>query len=359
MTVFKLLSLIGICSLLLYFSCSSAKELSITIPEEGAFFDYISDYGIFQVKQGQIIPHTDLVKYEVINALFTDYAEKDRYVYMPTDQKATLKEDGFFTWPTGTIIVKNFAYTEEQLESSRLLETRLLIKDSDAWKAISYIWDEAQKTAKISKVGDVFPLNIQHETKQLSFDYVVPNKNQCKSCHNKGEKIDPLGLKFANLNRNVSRDGEIKNQIDYLVTKKVIEINPYAQDINTMVAYTDVEAPIQERALAYLDVNCGHCHRPDGPGNTSGLFLQYDEKRSNHLGLCKGPVAAGKGTGGRSYDINPGSATSSILHYRMNSKDPGIMMPEIGRSLIHDEGIAIIEAWINSIEFDCETQKAI
>ena len=123
-----------------------------------------------------------------------------------------------------------------------------------------------------------------------------------------------------------------------------------------MSPYLDANIAIDERALAYLDVNCGHCHRPNGPGNTSGLFLQYNESRTNHLGICKAPVAAGKGSGGNKFDISPGRADSSILVFRISSTDPGVMMPEVGRAVNHEEGIEIIKAWINKMEMDCYAQ---
>ena len=338
-----------------FLSCVSTKESDVVLPTEGEFFDHISDYGIFE-RGSRKTPHQDLTKYEVVNELFSDYAIKDRYVYLPKGSSASLKEDGFFQWPEGSMLVKNFGYTAEQIGSERIIETRLLIKEEKAWKAISYVWDDEQSDAKISKVGAVKKLSIKQHSQSKDFDYVVPNKNQCKSCHNNNEAIDPVGFKFANLDKQIMQEGKSINQIEYLQSKNLISFNKETAVSEKMVAYTDTSASINERALAYLDINCGHCHRPEGPGNTSGLFLQYNETRTNHLGYCKGPVAAGKGSGGRAYDITPGSADASILYYRMASVDPGEMMPEIGRSLAHVEGLELIKEWIDSIEYDCENQ---
>ena len=341
----------------LMFSCISSKEVQteITLPKEGLFFDHISDYGIFSALNRKT-PHHDLIKYEVVNELFSDYALKNRYVYLPKGSSAELKEDGFFNWPKGAMLVKNFGYSAKQIGSEKVIETRLLIKEDESWKAISYVWNDNQSDAKISKVGDVQHVTIKHENKTKDFEYVVPNKNQCKSCHNYNEAIDPIGFKMANLDKDVTRDGQTINQIDYLQSKNLISFDASIDRPETMVNYKDESASLKERALAYLDINCGHCHRPEGPGNTSGLFLQYNETRTNHLGYCKGPVAAGKGSGGRSFDITPGSAEASILYYRMSSTDPGEMMPEIGRSLAHIEGLQLIKEWIDSIEYDCENQ---
>lgn len=63
----------------------------------------------------------------------------------------------------------------------------------------------------------------------------------------------------------------------------------------------------------------------------------------------KPPVAAGRGSGGFAYDIVPGDPDQSILLYRLNSTDPGIMMPELGRWTIYQEGVALIRAYIESL----------
>ena len=36
--------------------------------------------------------------------------------------------------------------------------------------------------------------------------------------------------------------------------------------------------------------------------------------------------------------------------YRMKSLEPGVMMPEFGRSLQHEEGIALISEWIAGLK---------
>jgi hypothetical protein len=106
----------------------------------------------------------------------------------------------------------------------------------------------------------------------------------------------------------------------------------------------------EQRARAYLDINCGHCHNKSGPANTSGLFLDIHETNPTALGIQKTPVAAGRGSGNLSHDIEPGKPEKSILIYRMNTNDPGFAMPEIGREQIHKEGIALISKWIKEMK---------
>jgi hypothetical protein len=116
------------------------------------------------------------------------------------------------------------------------------------------------------------------------------------------------------------------------------------------VDYNDASKPLEQRALAYLDINCAHCHNPAGQAQTSGLFLDWKTTDKTAYGFMKTPVAAGRGSGGRQYDIVPGRPDQSILYYRMASTDPGVMMPEMGRKLNHAEGLKLIEEWIKSLQ---------
>ncbi len=72
-----------------------------------------------------------------------------------------------------------------------------------------------------------------------------------------------------------------------------------------------------------------------------------------HSGLCKQPVAAGKGSGDRLVDIHPGKPDESVLIYRLESTDPSVMMPELGRSVVHHEGVEVLTRWIASLDGGC------
>ena len=85
---------------------------------------------------------------------------------------------------------------------------------------------------------------------------------------------------------------------------------------------------VNQRARAWLDINCAHCHGRGRTAESSGLFLEYEEKNQTAIGIFKTPVAAGRGSGGRKYNIVPGYPEKSIIEFRINSVDLGIMMPE-------------------------------
>ena len=115
---------------------------------------------------------------------------------------------------------------------------------------------------------------------------------------------------------------------------------------------------LDARARAWLEINCAHCHNPDGPARNSGLDLLASQRNPTSFGIFKTPVAAGLGSGGLSYDIVPGQPDQSILAYRIASTHPGVMMPELGKRLVHEEGVALIRQWIAAMPDPPPTNKS-
>lgn len=103
---------------------------------------------------------------------------------------------------------------------------------------------------------------------------------------------------------------------------------------------------LDDRARQYLKVNCGHCHAANGSASNSGLFLDGSANGAAALGIGKRPVAAGRASGDLDFIIAPGQPDQSILIKRMESTDPGIAMPELGRSTVHTEGVELLREWI-------------
>jgi uncharacterized repeat protein (TIGR03806 family) len=190
---------------------------------------------------------------------------------------------------------------------------------------------------------------IDNTGKEQVINYLVPNKNQCKSCHNKNESLAPLGVQTRHLNHEIAFAEGSENQLAHWAKLGKLEGFLGKAAHPSLVNYEDQSQALNDRAMAYLDINCSHCHRAEGPASTSGLFLTYGQKDPLKLGVFKTPVAAGKGSGKHTYDIVPGQADASILLHRMNSTEIGVAMPEIGRTSIHAEGVALIREWINQM----------
>lgn len=332
-------------------SCTSNSSKAINL--SNGPFQKLSEYNFFGGDIKDLNPNQRILAYDLNTPLFSDYAHKARFVWLPEGTSAQVDSSGNIQFPNQTILIKNFFYQHDERDLTagrRILETRLLIKNEEAWDAHTYIWNETQTDAELSIIGDVMKVNwIDLAGESIETDYIVPNKNQCKGCHDFGGKLIHLGPKIANLDREYNYEEGSKNQLD-----KWREMN-YLKEYDTNIIYPkfpewdDVNADLHQRAMAYLDVNCGSCHNPNGPANTSGLNLVFKQEKDIQLGIFKGPVASGKGSGGRSYNIVPGEPENSILVYRMESTDPGAMMPELGRRLVHKEGVELIKEWITKM----------
>ncbi len=310
----------------------------------------LSEYGFFVDTKNQItVP--GVLPYELITSLFSDYADKHRFVYVPDGKIAVYQKNTVFNFPVGTVLIKTFSYdsANQQILGRRLIETRLLIRKDSGWDALTYVWDEQGQEASLALAGKTVKANyISNDGKQLDIRYRVPNKNQCKECHLENETIVPIGPKPRNLNRDYNYLEGSMNQLEKWIEVKFIDL--YPSNIKTVVDFMDSSKPINNRARAYLDINCGHCHAPEGSASNSGLYLGLLENREKQLGVYKGPVATGRGSGGLDYSIVPGHPDESILLYRMISDAPDIMMPESGRSVMHKEAVDLIYQWIEEMK---------
>lgn len=326
----------------------------------------LSQWQLFKPVGNKLVLAKNTRSYTLSSSLFSDYAAKFRTLSLPDGQSARLQADGSIVFPNGTIISKTFYYPENHesnrqldinspnIDQSQLMETRLLVKRSNGWEALPYVWQANQKEAVLKRAGAIL------RAKQGNFNYVVPNVNQCAGCHQldlASKQIKPIGPNFRNLP---------KQQLQQWLHEGWLQLEGESDSLKAMqrqlvanIDWRDTSQTIDMRARSYLDINCGHCHSATGPADTSGLILTNGVVEQVRLGVCKAPIAAGQGTGGNHFSIVPGQPEESILLYRMESTDPGAMMPELGRTLAHTEGIALIRQWIMEMRGSCKTKSAM
>ncbi len=339
----------------------------------------LSAWGIVAAKDGRLDLGNNAIPYDLNTPLFTDAAHKLRVLWIPPGKAADYREGEALDFPVGTVIAKTFYYPKDHtgtllrthdygsdfagtglnLAKVRLIETRILVHRETGWAALPYIWNDEQSDAVLERTGGAMKLSLQKQDGAAQdFVYVVPNANQCAGCHainTTTRAIQPIGLAPRHLNKNYIDNTFAENQLDHLHRLGVMNGFDSAKTAPRNANWRDESEPLDKRARAYLDINCGHCHNPRGAADTSALYLDRPEHNypRGNSGLCKPPVAAGQGTGGHSYDIVPGDTEHSILIYRMASTNPGVMMPELGRSTVDEDGLALIARWINAMPGDC------
>jgi len=315
----------------------------------------LSEYKIYSENPKNLNPTENFIPYELITPLFTDYAFKHRMIYIPNGEKIKYNNKDVFDFPLGTIIVKTFYYLadfDNENSDIDLIETRLLVHEDLGWKAYPYIWNDEDSDAVLSIVGGEELVSWEKDNKKYEINYFIPNVNQCISCHSNNGEMLPIGPSARQLNSTFKySEFETKNQLEKWYELGVLDSLPTLANIPRIAQWDDPHSgSIDERARAWLDINCAHCHNINGTASSTGLYLDIYQSDKKALGIYKKPVAAGRGSGGLMYDIVPGDAKHSILIYRYNSTDPGIMMPELGRTLVHEEGLELISNWINQLK---------
>ncbi len=319
----------------------------------------LSGYGFFQGALSSLTPAAQVTPYSPNTPLFSDYAVKFRFLYLPQGEQVSYTDMGAFDPPVGSFAIKTFTYPLDMRNpqlGQRIIETRLLMHQPDGWQGLPYIWNDDQTEATLNKLGTHVEVNWIHTDGTMrSDDYVVPNTNMCKDCHESDQvTMKLIGIKAGQLNGDYAYPGGSQNQLAYWSAQGVLTGAPTPGAAPKLPVWNDpTTGSVTDRARAWLDVNCAHCHDDSGMASTTGLDLRYEQTDPAKLGQCKSPVAAGKGTGGRLFDVVPGQPDQSVLVYRIESTEPKVMMPEDGRQLADTEGIALIRQWITELPGSC------
>jgi uncharacterized repeat protein (TIGR03806 family) len=348
----------------------------------GEFPEALSEWHLLELRDGKLVPNEGVTPYDLNSPLFSDYAHKLRTVVLPPGTSIRYGEEAF-EFPVGTVITKTFYYPRGgeaaegriavrkalaqpegaslDLAQVRLIETRLLINTASGWVAIPYVWNAQQSEATLALAGDTLSLELVSDSGRQPFAYLVPDTNQCAGCHaleHHSQKIEPIGIRARHLNREFRYGRQSENQLAHWQKAGLLTGAPDPAHAPRNAQWDDpADDEIEARARAYLDVNCGHCHRPRGSASTSGLLLHAQETDRVRLGECKIPIATGRGSGGALFDIVPGKPDESILLHRMLSTEADVAMPELGRSLVHTEGVALIREWIGSLRGGCPAPR--
>ena len=276
--------------------------MGIRVEPVGILPERLSELHIFEGRPSDLRPSGAFKVYELATTLFTDYAEKQRFMKLPPGSHLPATGNGLPLFPEGTMLVKTFFYYTDKKDTAKgkqIIETRVMVLSGGQWVWGTYLWDLGQTeallmTGKNSSHIKIDWLDEQGASRRIR--YVVPSHTDCATCHNSAGKFMPIGPTFRNL-----RMG--------------------ATHVPSLPAWQDSSYAVEQRARAYLDVNCAHCHNPDGSCSKAGMDLRYEAALPDRRMFRK--VAKNMRTG---------------------------RMPLIGTTIVHQEGLALIEEYNKSLK---------
>jgi len=281
-------------------------------------------------------PAAGLIPFGVNAPLWSDGADKERWMALPDGKTITVGADGDFDLPAGSVLGKTFSL------GSKRIETRLLVRHADGeWAGYAYEWNDEQTDAVLlpsSKTKVVGPQT-----------WTFPARTDCPRCHTAGAGRS-LGLEIGQLNGDLvyTSTHRISNQLATLEHIGVLTA-PLGADPSALVAYpkpfgTD---PLEGRARAYLHANCSGCHRPGGGAARSTMDLRFATAFADTKTCLVTPTIDDFGQANPGI-IKPGAPQLSILALRVHATDAK-RMPPLGRQLVHPQGAALVDDWIRAI----------
>ena len=355
--------LLVVLGILVQTSCSSDQPYIDTfIPEEESPvvfnpettpFNKLSEYNFFNGNLKDLDPVLGVLPYEPINSLFTDYALKKRFVWMPKNKKATYVDDySVLDFPIGAVLIKNFYYENALPNNSiRIIETRLMYYTTIGWKFANYTWNDSQTEAYFDLTGGYTDIDFIENGQTKNTTYRIPSSAECFTCHKSEVNSIPIGLKPQNLNKSIAYPEGVKNQFQKWIEVGYLE-NSLPTIINTVSNWEDENASLTERMRGYLDINCAHCHSEDRHCDYRPVRFAFGDYQSDvSLGLCVDPDTP---IAPYSKIVEPGNIARSLIHFRLNNTQEEYRMPLLGRTLIHEEGVALLEQWITSLTTTCD-----
>ncbi|AXG68839.1 hypothetical protein KORDIASMS9_01056 [Kordia sp. SMS9] len=330
-------------------------ESPVVLDMDAFPFNTLSEYSFFEGNMKEQNPVLGVIPYEPISTLFTDYAKKKRFIWMPSDVQATYAADTeVIDMPVGTFLIKTFYYTNVQPNNdTRIIETRLMLKKADDWYFADYIWNDEQTEATFSLSGSFTNVEFLENGEMKSANYRIPSEVECFTCHKSGTSSVPIGLKPQNLNSMYDFADGTENQLQNLIDEGYLEDN-LPTTINTVVKWSDDTQPIEMRVRSYIDINCAHCHQELSHCDYRPMRFAFDESADpTNLGICVDPDES---IPEMTKIVAPAQSESSVLYFRINTEAEEFRMPLLGRTIIHEEAVQMIGQWIDGLTTECDSE---
>jgi uncharacterized repeat protein (TIGR03806 family) len=351
---------------IIFYSCSTSEDNDYTPIEVSPVvmnladvpYANLSEYKFFKGEIKNQLPSYGVIPFKPASELFTDYALKSRFVWLPNGTKATYTSDAeVLNLPVGSALIKTFYYNNVQpSNTTKIIETRLMIKtteaneETDGWIFAEYLWNADQTDATLQTQGSTISISwLDQNSESQTIDYKIPSTNDCKTCHDNYGKSKPIGIKPQNLNNTFNYTTGAKNQLVKWMEFGYLE-NIELSTIVSTVDFKDSSKSLDLRVRSYFDINCAHCHQDGGNAEYMETIRMAFNQTSNssNMGVC---IPADIQVPGIDHGqiVKPSNPSESTIIYLLTTNQPNLRMPRVGRTIAHQEGIQLVTEWINSL----------
>jgi hypothetical protein len=307
--------------------------------------EQLSSLGCFSALS-PLTPEPALLPYEVQVPLWSEGAEKRRWISLPPGGRIEADPNLPWSFPTGTLLLKSFALDLDETDAvpARLLEVRAMAQTIDGWRYATWRIDPSSgEGRRIGEQGEPEALVVRTADALQPVSWWYPSVVGCETCHRRyAEEV--LGPRTAQLDRVVRLDGGWVRQIDAWAASGWLS-EPVAEH-GASLPRVDGAAPVAARARAWLDGQCAHCHLPGGFVSPDvHLDLRFDRTLAE-TGLCEPPNHASWGLPGELL-VAPGDVEGSQLVHRLVPGHARSMPPGVERA--DAEGLNLIAEWISGL----------
>ena len=355
---------------------ASSPEPPATLSATGAFASLVT-----------LEPRAGMVSFDPIAPLWSDRAKKWRYIAVPndlgidgaydrSDEKIGFSENGPWTYPRGTVLVKHFSLPLDEGDPDNpatlfKLETRFFVHGDDGeYYGFTYKWRDDQTDADLIPDGDASSYDktltvTRSDDTTYNQTWQFPSRNQCFDCHQPSSGY-VLGPRTRQLNKiwdyskttSAHSSASTATPANQLMTLDQLGLLNSDISVSELMGYltsaniSDETATLEHRVMSYIDSNCASCHQPSGaagradfdallttPLNDPGKRLINFTPQASDFGLTNPMI------------VKPGDPLNSLLYHRDASVTSGIMMPPLAKTIEHDDYLHVLYRWIERIGY--------
>lgn len=276
-------------------------------------------------------PAAGLVPYAPIAELWSDGADKRRWLALPDGERLTVAPDGDLEFPVGSVLVKLFE------RGGRPIETRLFMHHPSGWAGYSYAWDAHGTDATLLEGSERRVLDDGSA-------WYFPSRGDCMVCHTSAAGF-VLGVELAQLDHDLVYPSTNRRANQRATLEHIGLLDADAPGPEPLVA-PHGDGDLEARARSYLHANCSNCHRPGGrtpsamdlragiPLRAAGICDVVPD--SHDLGLADARIVAA------------GDASRSVLPARM--RQSGLLrMPPLATLVVDEAGAGLVHDWIEAL----------